>query len=163
MYYHDFLSFNTNNTYATWKVIKEILAKSTKSSFNNPPPFIETKTAKVESSQEIAHTFNDYFSTVGITLANTIKNKDKTGYLTYLDNKVSSSLYLNPPTYVEVYGILNSLNIKTSTGPDDIPPYFIKTTASVLTPYLVFFISMSFKLGIFSTCLKTAKVIPGYI
>ena len=30
MYYHDSLSFNTNNTYATWEVIKEILAKSTK-------------------------------------------------------------------------------------------------------------------------------------
>ena len=75
---------------------------------------------------------------------------------------MSSSLYLNPPTYVEVYGILNSLNIKTSTGPDDIPLYFIKMAASVLTFYLVFFISMSFKLGIFPTCLKTAKVIPVY-
>ena len=89
MYYHDSLSFNNSNTYATWKGIKEIFAKSPKSSFNNPPPFIETKTAKVESSQEIAHTFNCYFSTVGITLVNAIKNKDKTGYLTYLDNKVS--------------------------------------------------------------------------
>ena len=89
MYYHDSLSFNTSNTYATWKGIKEIFAKSPKSLFNNPPPFIETKTAKVESPQEIAHTFNCYFSTVGITLANAIKNKDKTGYLTYLDNKVS--------------------------------------------------------------------------
>ena len=69
MYYHDSLSFNTNNTYATWKVIKEILVKSPKSVFNNLPPFIETRTAKVESSQEIAHTFNDYFSIVGITLA----------------------------------------------------------------------------------------------
>ena len=94
-------------------------------------------------------------------LLNAIKNKDKTGYLTYLDNKVLSSLYLNPPTYAEVYGILNSLNIRTSTGPDDIPSYFIKTATSVLT-YLVFFISMSFKLGIFPTCLKTAKVIPAY-
>ena len=75
---------------------------------------------------------------------------------------MSSSLYLNPPTYTEVHGILNSLNIKTSTGPDDIPPHFIKIAASVLTPYLVFFVSMSFKLGIFPTCLKTAKVIPVY-
>ena len=75
---------------------------------------------------------------------------------------MSSTLYLNPPPYAEVYKILNSLNIKTSTGPDDIPPYFIKTAASVLTPYLVFFISISFKLGIFPTCLKTAKVIPVY-
>ena len=51
-------------------------------------------------------------------------------------------LYLNLPTYAQVYGILNSLNIKTSTRPDDIPPYFIKTAASVLTPNLVFFISI---------------------
>ena len=98
MYYHNSLSFNTNNTCASWKVIKEILAKSPKSSFNNSPPFIETKTAKVESPLEIAHTFNNYFSTVGVTLANAIKNKDKTSYLTYLDNKVSSSV--SKPTHL---------------------------------------------------------------
>ena len=103
MYYRDSLSFNTNNTYATCKEIKKIFAKSPKSSSKNPPPFIETKTAKVESPQEIAHTFNDYFSTVGITLDNVIKNKDKTGCLTYLDNKMSSSLYLKPPTYMRKY------------------------------------------------------------
>ena len=33
---------------------------------------------------------------------------------------------------------------------------------SVLTPYLVFYISMSVKFGIFPTCLKTAKVFPVY-
>ena len=92
-----------------------------------PSPFYETDTAKVESSQEIAHTFKYYFSIVGITLANAIKNRDKTGYLTYLDNKVSSFLYLNPPTYAEVYGILNSLTIKI---------YFIYLFLFILSLYL---------------------------
>ena len=68
-------------------------------------------------------------------------------------------IYLNPSSLEEVYAELCSLNLKKSTGPDDIPSYFVKLAAPILAPYLTYFIEMSFKLGVFSNSLKAARVV----
>ena len=51
--------------------------------------------------------------------------------------------------------------MKKSTGPDDIPSYFVKLAAPIIiSPYLTYFIETSFKLEIFPNSLKVAKVLP---
>ena len=50
--------------------------------------------------------------------------------------------------------------LKKSTGPHDIPSYFVKLAAPIISPYLTYFIETSFKLGIFPNSLKVARVIP---
>ena len=49
--------------------------------------------------------------------------------------------------------------VEKSTGPDDIPSYFVKLAAPIILPYLTYFIETSFKLGIFPNSLKVAKVL----
>ena len=52
------------------------------------------------------------------------------------------------------------LKLKKSTGPDEIPSYFVKLAAPIISPYVTYFIETSFKLGIFPNSLKVAKVLP---
>ena len=63
--------------------------------------------------------------------------------------RISSSFFLNPPSIAKVYTEQCSLKLKKSTGPDDIPFYFIMLAAPFILPYLTYFIETSFKLGIF--------------
>ena len=49
---------------------------------------------------------------------------------------------------------------KNLQAPDDIPSYFVKLAAPLISPYLTYFIETSFKLGIFPYSLKVAKVLP---
>ena len=70
------------------------------------------------------------------------------------------SFFLNPPSIAEVYTELCSLKLKKSTGPDDIPSYFVKLAAPFISPYLTYFIVTLFKLEIFPNSQKVVRVIP---
>ena len=89
-----------------------------------------------------------------------IKKHDLHSYTQYLKNRLSSSFFLNPPSIAEVYDEICSLRLKNSTGPDDIPSYFVQLAAPIISPYLTYFIETSFKLRIFPNSLKVAKVLP---
>jgi len=91
-------------------------------------------------------------------LANQIStNEDK--YLFFLTNRISSSIVLIPPTPNEVYN--TSFSLKTKKNVNQILPfYFLKTGASVLSPYLAQLILNAFNYGIFSDILKVARVVP---
>ena len=89
-----------------------------------------------------------------------IKKHDLLSYTQYLKNRLSSSFFLNPPSISEVYDEICSLRLKKSTGPDDIPSYFVQLAAPIISPYLTYFIETTFKLRIFPNSLKVAKVLP---
>ena len=141
-------------------MIKELLAASPKRSLNHFTSFLETDGEKVSNAEDIANTLNNYFSTIGKKLAENIEKYDTVSYTHFLKNRISSSFLLNAPSIAEVYTELCSLKLKKSTGPDDIPSYFIMLAAPIISPYLTYFIETSFKLGIFPDSLKVARVLP---
>ena len=104
-------------------------------------------------------TFNNYFSTIGETLAKNIEKHHILSYTYFLKNRIFSSFFC-PSSVAEVYTELCSLKSKKIYSPDDIPSYFAKLAASIISPYLTYFIEKSFKSEIFPNSLKVAKVLP---
>ena len=149
-----------HDIHATWKVLKEILACSANRSLNDQPPYIEANSKNLTCAEDIANEFNNFFSSVGEELASYIAQQSEVSSSFYLRNKISTFISLNPPSFSEVYAQLCFLSPNKSSGADDIPPSFIKQAANVLTPYLTYFIGLSFNLGIFPTLMKHAEVIP---
>ena len=69
-------------------------------------------------------------------------------------------MFLKPPRHRVVFNIIHSLRLRKSSGHDNIDSYFIRIACDVLKPYLTYLFYLSLEFGIFSDCLKTAKIIP---
>ena len=61
------------------------------------------------------------------------------------------------PTSHEIFSTIFFLK---KNADQEIPSYFLKAGASILSPFLSYFFSFAFTLGIFPDDLKTAKVLP---
>ncbi len=69
-HYNNYFANNRNNIKETWKGIKQLITlKPTKNSF---PTTLEVGSSQLSNSQVIANAFNNYFSTVGSNLVNSI-------------------------------------------------------------------------------------------
>ena len=82
--------------------------------------------------------FNNFFSTIGKKL--TDKLSDSETYKQFLRNRISSTIYIEPPRVNEVLNVINSLNIYKSVGHDNISSYFLCVASSNLAPAISFFI-----------------------
>ena len=92
--------------------------------------------------------------------ANNVKKTLHTVYTTYLRIPVLHSLVLHPPTAIEIFHLINSINPNKASVADNINPFFLRIGAVVLAPILSIYFQWSFDLGIFPQAFKTAKVIP---
>ena len=161
LHYHDPLNDVKHDSCGTWRVIKELLASSPTKRLITPYLFLrQTDGENLSNAKNIANTSNNSFSTIGEKLAENIKKHDILSYTHFLKNRISSSFFLNPPSIAEVYAELCLLSLTKSTGPDDIPSYFVKLAAPIISPYLTYFIETSLKLEIFPNSQKVAKVLP---
>ena len=68
------------------------------------------------------HEFNNFFSTIGEKL--TDKFSDSKTYKQFLQNRVSSTVYMEPPKINEVINVINSLNLHKSVSHDNISSLF---------------------------------------
>ena len=82
--------------------------------------------------------------------------------MSFLNKSVSVSMFLQPASVSELYHAIMSLNNYKFLGYDNIPAYFLRSSANILAFPLSILVNFSFELGWFPNCLKTAKVIPLY-
>jgi len=81
-----------------------------------------------------------------VKLYNLIIIKD---YKTFLNKKISNSIYLTPPSTTKIFSIISSLNVAKASSYDDIASYFLKICVSTLAPFLEFYFMKAFEFGIF--------------
>ena len=115
---------------------------------------------KIDIPLDIADKFNNHFSRVGEALAEKVKPSNLNNFQQYLCNSVCSSMFLNPTSLFEIHCIINQLNTNKCCGSDGIEAKFIVLVSEVLFPVLAILFNACFGFRIFSTCLKTAKVVP---
>ena len=111
-------------------------------------------------SSAITEKFCDYFSKIGQNLASKIPAHDDNSFSQYLTNSVSSSLFFQPTSPPEIMRVIHSLKNNKSSGHDNISAYFLIVAAEVIAIPLTTLFNSTFKLGIFPSCLKIARVIP---
>ena len=140
-----------------WEMINSTI--STKSVIT-PLTKINIENSVIEDSTKIADCFNQFFVEIGHLIANNVNKFLHTEYTTYLRNPVLHSLVLDPPTAIEIFYLINSINPNKASGADNINPFFLRIEAVVLAPILLIYFQWSFDIGIFPQAFKTAKVIP---
>ena len=111
----------------------------------------------IENDIRISKEFNNYFVSVGSTLASKI-NDNSCNPLDYIQSNVQSMVI---PNYYEnnVTLAINSLK-NSSPGWDNIPTLIEKHVIHCYIKPLVFLINQSLIEGVFPDELKLAKVIP---
>ena len=104
--------------------------------------------------------FNEYFTQIGLSIAESVPQTGKYEFKNYLSKSVHQTIVLHNPEPIEVYNIINSLNLHKASGHDDIPSFFLRLGNEVLAPVLSVYFGLAFDIGHFPQIFKTAKVIP---
>ena len=159
-YYQQEFNINRNNPRKTWELINSALPGNQPSKTKTKVDRLIIDDEEITVSSAIAEKFNQHFASIGKNLADKIQNNDNNKFSKYLSQRSSSSMYLEPPRYNEVYNLIHSLGLHKSSGHDNIHSYYIQIACDAITPYLTHFYQLSFEFGIFPDCLKIAKIIP---
>ena len=124
------------------------------------PKYIHEEGQIIDTPLDIADKFNK--CRVGKVVAEKIKPSNLNNFQPYLCNRVCSFMFLNPTNTFEIRCIINQLNINKSCASYGIEAKFIVLASKFLSPVLAILFNACFDFGIFSTYLKTAKVVPVY-
>ncbi len=109
---------------------------------------------------DLANEFNNHYCNV----ANSLKLKPDLNEAIQLMNKYiqlnHKSLYLDPTSEVEIYGIVKRLKNKSSTGWDGIPINLVKQSINSIKPHLTFIFNLCLTHGVFPDSLKISIIKP---
>ena len=122
-----------NDARKVWNVIRSMLPYS--KPIKETPDLLVTDRGTISDYQNIANKFSNCFCSIGSNLANNFLNTFFKSFSTFLNKRVSSSIYLNIPNPKEIFNVIYSLKKKT-VGYDDIPGFFLQIAFSVTIPYL---------------------------
>ena len=108
---------------------------------------------------DICNQFNNYFSNVGTSLIKNLKSTP-TSYTEYLHAPLKNSIFFDPVDQIELHNTISQLNLRKSSGSDDISSKLVSLCSSALTEPLTYIYNLSISSGIVPHELKIAKVIP---
>ena len=149
----------TNNPKQAWKTVNKILNR--KQECGSEINCINSQSGQITCSNELAESFNNYFTNIGPNIANTIENSD-VNFMDYLNDtiKTKNVFKFQVISVTKVVSLLRSLNPCKSTGIDKIPAKIIRIAAPVIAESL----TKIFNTAICSETVpfdwKVARVIP---
>ena len=129
---------------------------------NNSISKLTVDDEQIETPEDIANTFNNYFVDVGISISAKVSSSSSPPrtFSSYLSTPVLQSIYLEPPQPFDIFKIINSLKTNKACGYDNISAFFCRLGNNVLSPFLSVYFRSAFEVGVFPQIFKTAKVIP---
>ena len=133
LFYKSEFDKNKGDPRKIWKTIGSLLPSKNKS-YNNPSN--SSNCSYKSQLQEKPENFNNFFCSIGNNLAHKISTLPSNRLKIYLKNRVSSSMFLEPPNISEIVVLMQALDMNKAVGHDNIPAFFIKVSKFVITPYL---------------------------
>ncbi|VDI44092.1 Hypothetical predicted protein [Mytilus galloprovincialis] len=160
-YYNDMIK-DSKDSKTLWKCIHSL----NPSNPSKPHELITTGDHKTTDHKEIANTFNNYFTSCVEKLRhirapcnsnfNTLTN-----YVQMKSMKKRHNKLLIPPVKVsELFAEITKLDVKTSSGSDNIGPKILKPSAPFIASSLTYIFNRMIDTGIYPSVLKNAKVAP---
>ena len=154
-YFERIFQRNFDNISVTWKNIKNLIGTAPDKTCIKQ---IILNGTEIFEKLSIANAFGDYFSSVteNLLLDMPASNIDP---LSFINNSISSSLFLHPVTEAECVGVINKLS-NSKQGLQNIPIFLIKEFSFVFSRTICDLINECFLKGIFPKILKQALVTP---
>ena len=103
----------------------------------------------IPNDQAISEHFNEFFCSISANLADKFNQSAPNSLSQYLEQRVSSSIYLDVPNLSEIINAIQALSLNKSIGHDNIPPYYLRIASCFPAPYLQIFINFCFTNGVF--------------
>ena len=155
-YYANLLELHKSNLKETWKIIREVLNQPNSKPTNIP---LTVNGALVADPITIANEFNNYFASIGPTMAATIPRANLHPS-SYLKNPNPNSMFINPVTTNEVIDI--TLNLKNTKPYNcfELPNHIIKKIAPITAEPVAHLLNQSFQTGIVPSAMKVAIISP---
>jgi hypothetical protein len=156
-YYTENLELNKKNPKRAWQLLKEA------ANLNKPNATVE----KIDKNgviltdpTEIASEFNDFFTGIGVKIAESVKPTVKKAeeYMPILQNL--TELDLGTVTQTHICDIIKILHSKNSTDIDGISTKLLKEIAIELSWPLAHIFNNSLRQGVFPDRLKTSRTVP---
>ena len=157
-YYETLIKENNNNPSGLWKTLNELTSRGTHSS---SPTSVISEGVEHKTSKTIASLFNNFFTNIGKSLANAIKQKcaSKT-FHSDQPPQVNSTFKFKEIEVLSVQKQLSALKINKSTGLDRISARLLKDAAVIIAPTLTDIFNQSLKSSTFPKIFKEGKVTP---
>ena len=164
MNYEKLIEDGKNQPTTIWKIFNELGAGRRKTDSSNSINSLKIGNLETDDPEEIANAFNDFF----INIAENIKEPTETSsherLRDYCNEKIPEDVVFDMPllTTDKVMKYLNNLDIKKSTGTDEIGPRLLRMSSPIIAESLKFICNLSIKTGSFPDKWKEAKVKPLY-
>ena len=155
-YYATQIENQNQNPKHAWKIVNDILGRKQKDSHITE---IKFNNSSITSADEIANHFNDYFTNIGLALAEGIDNNERVNFNDFV-NKSNGNFHFKYTTEAKVYKLLCSLSVSKSTGIDNIPARVLKLSAPVISQSLTKIFNASIASQTFPSEWKIARIIP---
>ena len=154
-YFQKQFDLQDRNMGTTFKVIRTLLDKDAGNNVSKSIDFVVNNTMTCDPKQ-ISNSFNNYFISVGSTLASNIHSN--VNPLLYVDSNINS-IIMPEVTEEEITLVILSIN-NSAPGYDDMPASVMKKCVHDYITPLTYLVNSSIKQGIFPSELKIAKVFP---
>ena len=157
LYYEKKLEYAKSNTYATWKILNDILnRKKLKPKVNS---IFTSDGQDISDPVIIANKFCKYFSSIGPNLAREIQSHPFS-HEDFLSGSFAESIFFNHATKEEIIAIAQSFASNKAAGYDNILMSLIKESIQLISEPLAHIINLSIAHGIVPDQMKIARVIP---
>ena len=145
---------------STWKLVREVSCTK-KGQAKQLPEYFKYSGNTLTSPQEIAESFNKFFTEIGPKLAKEIPKSDK-HFTDFLSSPNPQNFQFSELSEMRILNFVNQMKPKSSYGNDFISNKVLKFIAPTIIQPLKHLINISLKTGYFPEDLKVAKVIPIY-
>ena len=154
-YFINNLEKSKGNMRKTWQLINELGSRNQKSTDIQE---LKVQGSSISTPNELAETFNSYFSGIGENLARDIPHVDiaPEDYVERTDKNFS----LSQIGKTEVHKLINHLENNKATGLDKIPCKLLKLAVDIISPSLTCIFNRSIESGVFPGEWKSARVTP---
>ena len=157
-YYLDLFHKFKDDIKKTWDTIKLIMNKSANK--KSIPTSLLINGEEITDQISIVEKFNNFFASIGPSLASKIDTSGKKVFSAYLHGQIEHRFIFTPVTTEHVNVVITKFEPKTSTGHDNLSMKLLKRIAPHITDPLRLIINQSLATGIFPANLKVAKVLP---
>uniref|UniRef100_A0ABD2VZ34 Reverse transcriptase domain-containing protein n=1 Tax=Trichogramma kaykai TaxID=54128 RepID=A0ABD2VZ34_9HYME len=141
-----------------WNYINNKLGKNCKTEC--PVKKIKFNDNTIEDADIIANHFNDFFSNIGLELANKIRSSNPAGSNYHsISNRNSRSVYLWPVTSTELQTVISDMKNKNG-GSDNIHSRVLKIISHIISPVLTEIFNDCIEMDIWPSSLKQDDVVP---